>query len=105
VKVKLEMTAIRGFDEDDLPLSELMKLHPLPIKVKKENAPAEAADIAASEPRKKKRKRSSKQHQGSSSDDAGGTAAGHNASFAHKVRHSKPTSNHHWLLVGFFVKL
>jgi hypothetical protein len=91
VKVKLEMTAISGLDEDDLPLSELMKLHPLPMKIKKEDAPAEAADIAASEPFKRKRKRNSKQLQGSSSDDDGGTAVKHNASSARTVRHSQAT--------------
>jgi hypothetical protein len=86
-KVKHESKTVgRLNDEDDLPLSELMKSHSAPVKVKQEEQDADSAAVVSG----KKRKRVSKQqqpHSPNTDNDAKG-AAGHDASGTRKVRHS-----------------
>jgi hypothetical protein len=75
-------------DEDDLPLSELMKLHPPLVKLEEQDADSTAVVSG------KKRKRVSKQQpplrpqKDSSEEEA---AANHSASSTRKVRHNDPT--------------
>jgi hypothetical protein len=92
VKVKREAKEAGELGEDDLPLSELMKSHPTPVKIELERREEHGTSATATAVPSKKRKRGNKQRpqprSSSSDNDDKGAEADHAASRARKVRHS-----------------
>jgi hypothetical protein len=90
VKDESEAKAVGDLkNENDLPLSELMRLHPPQVKVKLEQNDADLAVAATPSKKRKhggKKQRQQLQQNGSGSSEDGD--AGHVASAARQVRHS-----------------